>query len=137
MSTVDPATTYTISDFIEAGASVTMTYSHLAFIETVDTIEFPIKNVLDDYLVELGNLAITVNLSDSEYHKYLYKPKLLANAIYGNPEVYFVIMALNNVCNVKDFAFRKIKMLKKTDLSTFLTKIYNAESAGITKYNNS
>ena len=136
MST-DMRLTTTITDFIIAGkSSDILSYSKLSFIEVREGIEFPVTNILKDYLYEFKQKAIKVTLSESEQYRYKYRPKILANDVYGNSELYFVIMALNNVCNIKEFDFTAIYMLKVEDMEDYISKIYNSEKANILRYNN-
>lgn len=133
-----PKDTYTIEEFVEIGDAVTLSYNNLSYLETLSsgTIDAPIFNVIDDYLPELKNLSVTVNFSDAEYAKYIYKPKLLAQDIYNNTELYFIILAINGICDVKDFDKKKFKLIKPTDLNEVITYIYNANMELINLYNN-
>ena len=134
---INPKNTYTVENFIDAGASITLTYNNLSFIESINngTIQCPIFNVIDDYMYELKRLAVDIEFSDSEYQKYIYKPKLLAHDIYKNPELFFVILLINGICDVKEFNKRKIKLISPTNLNEALTYIYNAEKNMIERYN--
>ena len=85
-------------------------------------------NIIYDYLPELNERTVTLTMTDNEFIKYRYKPKLLAYDLYGSTEVYFVIMALNGMCNIKDFNKKKLKLLYKSDLIELLNEIYSAES---------
>lgn len=129
-------TTYTIEQFINSNSNTTVSYEKLSLIEKMDTVYTITYNLLNDYKEELDDLAITITLSDDELAKYMYKPKLLAYDIYGSTELYFVILFLNNLCNVKEFTNRKIKMLTKENLYNVLSAIYNTESNNIRKNRN-
>lgn len=128
--------TYTIEQFIKANSNVTINYEKLSLIEKMNNIETVTYNLLNDYVDELDSLSVNVVLSDLDYLKYAFKPKLLAYDIYGSVELYFIILFLNNICDVKDFRNKKIKMLKKDDLNTVLSVIYNAEISTIKKNRN-
>lgn len=133
----DPRLTYKISDFIESGKTVTYTYNNFSFIETMNNMKYPVYNIINDYLYELKKASINVELNDEEQYKYFYRPKLLANDIYGNPELYFVILAINGMANMKEFNKQVIKMIKIDDMQLFLSQIYNSEKKSIMIYNNS
>lgn len=131
-----PETTYTVEQFIDAGAAVTLTYQNLSFAENInDTLVAPIFNVIDDYLPELKTLCMTIEFTDEEFLKYAYKPKLLAYDIYKNTELFFVIMALNGICDIREFNKKKIKMLTVNQMNELLTFIYNANKKAIDIYN--
>jgi len=127
--------TSTLEQFIEAGSAVTISYANLSMLDETGDIKIPIYNVVSDYLFELLGKSTTVVLNDQEFWKYKYKPKLLAVDIYGNAELYFVILMLNNMCSVKEFDIKRIKMLSKKDMSDLLGLIYSSEMDFLAQYN--
>lgn len=130
MANSDPAKTYKVEDFIDMQENDSFTYATMAlYMQSIvdKTVVYSSDNVLYDYLEEIKAKAIDYTFTDSEYVKYKYRPKLLAYDIYGSTELYFVILAINNTCNIKDFNKRKIKMLYKSDMSDLLNAIVSAE----------
>ena len=77
-----------------------------------------------------------LKLTQDQQFTYHYKPKLLCYDIYGNPELYFIILLINDMADVKEFTKPTVKMLRKSDMSELLTLIYNAEKKAIANYNN-
>lgn len=131
-----PQNTYSLEDFITSGANVSITYDKLSFKERLTNgTEISILNVVNDYLPEIKELCSHVTLTNAEYQKYKYKPKLLCYDVYGNPEIYFVIMLLNGIIDVKEFDMQSFKMLKVDRMNTVLSYIYNAEKTYISNYN--
>lgn len=126
MADKKPHETYTLEEFVESGVSDLITYSNFSLLETISQIDIPTENLIFDYMDELQRVAVTVRLTDRELQKYKYKPKLLSYDIYGTTEAYFVIMALNNIIDVRDFSMNRIKMLKSETMKTLLGYIYNA-----------
>lgn len=124
---MNPANTHTIQDFISIGSSVDITNYKTSILERIGNIEYPVHNILNDYLDELNQLAVTVTLTDAEFKRFQFEPKLLSYHIYGYTDFYFILMILNNICDVKDFNFRRVKVLKKQDLN-IINRIINAES---------
>ena len=133
----NPKDTTTLEEFVEAGAGVTISYANLSMEDTFFNTKIPIYNVISDYMPELIIHAVTVELSTDEYIKYKYKPKLLASYLYGNPELYFVILLLNNMCSVKEFDKQKLQLLSKSDMATLLSDIYNSEKEFLARFNDS
>lgn len=130
MANSDSAKTYKVEDFIDMQENDSFTYATMAlYMQSIvdKTIVYSSDNVLYDYLEEIKSKAVDYTFSDSEYMKYKYRPKLLAYDIYGSTELYFVILAMNNTCNIKDFNKRTIKMLYKSDMSDLLNAIVSAE----------
>ena len=58
------------------------------------TVEGSILNVINDYMDELKQLAVNVQFDKNQYFKYRFKPKLLCHDVYGNPELYYIILLL-------------------------------------------
>lgn len=127
-----PEKTATVEEFIEAGGSDDITYYNFSILEKYKgnndiTVEYVMSNIIYDYMDEIMEKAVDLELSDDDFVKYKYKPKLLAYDIYKTTEVYFVILAMNGMCSIKDFTKKKLKMLYTGDLITLLNQIYNAE----------
>ena len=59
----------------------------------------------------------------------------LSSYVYGNPELYYIILLMNYTADVKEFDFKKIKMLNTTAMNTLMSYIYNAEKSQIDRYN--
>ena len=78
--------------------------------------------------------AYTTRLTDNEFQRYKYKPKLLAADLYGNPEVYYIILILNDMMEEGEFDSRIIKLLSRSDMQKYLTSIYNSEYMNLSKY---
>lgn len=129
-------TTYSIESFITAGKGITISYNNLSYIETISNgTRVPFLNVIQDYMDELKSLAMTIEMNDEEYRKYTYKPKLLANDIYGNSELYFIILLINGICDVKEFTKKKLILIPKSSIEKALTMIYNSEKQALDSYN--
>lgn len=134
---MDLSTTYTIEQFISMGSSEKLSYENFSLFEKDENGNpFLTYNVLNDYLDELNQLADTVLLDNKSYNKYKYKPKLFCYDIYGSQELYFVLLALNGMCSIKEFDAKKIKAIRANILSDALSYIYNAEKNNITKNRN-
>lgn len=132
---IDPTTTNSIEKFINCKTSEDISYNTLCFIEHLEGMNLPIKNVLDDYLADIEYAYQDVYLNDSDYRRYKYRPKLLCYDFYGNPELAFIIMRINGIYNVKDFTKRNIKMLTKKAMSILVQSIYTAEKDTLNAYN--
>lgn len=131
-----PQDTTTIEEFIESGKNVTITYFNLSFADMMTNGTWvSVLNVINDYMTELKNACVNVELTYEQQLAYHYKPKLLCYDVYGNPELYFIILLLNDMADVKEFTKTTVKMLKKDHMSTLLSYIYNAEKQAISNYN--
>ena len=131
----NPEKSYTVEQFITFKDDDTASYNNLSFRDKYDNIIYPIKNIIDDYIDELNELLVDVVMSESEFLKYRYRPKLLAFDIYGNAELDFLILAMNGMCNMKEFDSKNIKLIKNKDLDSFITSIFNANKDDLDIYN--
>ena len=132
-----PQETTTIEEFVESGSGITITYPNLSFTEIMsNNTQVSVHNVISDYLQELRNACVNVSLTQDQQFMYFYKPKLLCYDVYGNPELYFIILLINDMADVKEFTKPVVKMLRKSHMSELLTLIYNAEKKAIDNYNN-
>ena len=132
---LDPTTTSTVQQFISAQTNEDISYEALSFIEQIEGINLPIKNVVEDYLEDLEDAYVEIELSDEDFRRYKYKPKILCYDIYGAPELYFIVMRMNGIYSMKDFTKRKLKLLKPAAMTTLVRSIYAAEKEVIDAYN--
>ena len=127
-----PEKTATVEEFISMGDTDDITYAKFSILVKCigenSIVQYAQDNIIYDYLDELKQDAVEYELTDDEYVKYRYKPKLLAYDLYGSTEIYFVIMALNGMCNIKDFNKRKLKLLYRSRMMELLNEIYSAEA---------
>lgn len=139
MATTSPKYTSSLDDFVDARTSSNTSYQTLSLVELINEdshlIEFPAYNVLNDYYDELKDAAVVINLSDEEYFKYRFRPKLLAYDLYNNTELGFIILILNELMSVKEFDLRQIKLISRSGLAAILTNIKSAEASFIETYN--
>lgn len=122
-----PYKSYTIEEFIQYQGVSKLNYEDYCLHEKESFLNIISYNILDDYLDELKLISKTIELSDTEYIKYLYKPRILAYDIYGDPELFFIILKLNNLCSSKEFNLKKLKLIPKDTLLEVLSIIYNSE----------
>ena len=136
MATFKTSTTYTLDQFIQAGRMTTVSYNRFSYREAISNGTIvSILNVINDYMDEIQENAVNVDLNREQYRKYRMKPKLLCFDVYGNTEVYWVIMLMNGIIDVKEFDMKVLKMLRVDDMETLLTNIYNAEYKWMNQYN--
>lgn len=139
-----PAETYTIDQFIACQSDTEMSYNNLSFIDSIEysfmnqKINYATYNALSDYFDEIRDeYCIQVALSDNDLMKYMYRPKLLCHNIYGNGELAFIILLINDMYSVKQFTKTKLLLPTKANMSQICKYLFNANKTAITNYNNS
>lgn len=129
----DPQYTYTLKQFIKLADSDKITYQKFSILNrslTNPNLIYSIDNLLYTYMDDIKKRRKRVSVSSEEKIKYIYRPKLLSYDIYGSLELYFVLLAMNGMCNAKEFDLidNIFYALPPTDLSDIMTSIKNAEN---------
>ena len=134
-----PSDTHTISEFIKVGNQnkAKIGYPDLSYIEKRDGMEYIVKNTINDYLWEFKRYAKTVVLTSDEVLNYRYNPKKLAFDIYGSTRLYYIILLMNDMCDVHQFNLKNksLLLLTPTQLSSYLSSVYKADMTSISKFN--
>lgn len=124
-----------LDDFVAYGKTLTISYQNLSLTEIFNDIKFPMFNIIQDYIEELKDEAITITFTDKEYYKYKYKPRLLSAYLYGSTEFFSIILQLNDIASEKEFTKKSIKLIPADTMKSLLEKIYIAEQNYLTSYN--
>lgn len=136
MASTKTDTTYTVEQFIRLGRSNKVTFDGFSYKDLVSNgTEVAILNSVDDYMDELRDVIVKVKFTPTEYRRYRYKPKLLCHDVYGNTEVYFVILLLNGIIDIKEFDMDVVKMISVESMESLLSAIFNAENKWMKLYN--
>ena len=83
-------------------------------------------NLVNKYMPEIRGLKLKVTLSNDEYAKYKFNPKLLSYDIYGTTELWFLILEANELHSVTQFDSKTIYLFR-TDIVDKLARILNLE----------
>jgi len=127
-----------IQQFISNKPTIGTDYQNMSLVEERGNIQFPVVNLItDDYFDEFKKASVRVELTEDEILKYKYSPKLLSYDIYDNAELYYIILRLNDLYNVKDFNLGKkyLYLIPKAKLKEYLSDIYTQENANAKTFN--
>lgn len=127
-----------IQQFINNKPTIGTDYQNMSLVEERGNIQFPVVNLItDDYFDEFKKASVRVELTEDEILKYKYRPKLLAYDIYDNAELYYIILRLNDLYNVKDFNLGKkyLYLIPKAKLKDYLSDVYTQENANAKTFN--
>ena len=131
-----PENTTTIDELIQSGDNVTISYFNTSFIDQMSNGTWvSTLNEVSDYIDELKNASILIKLTPEQQQKYFYKPKLLCYDVYNNTELYFVILLINDMADVKEFTKPVLRMLRRDHMIQLMSNIYNAEYTSMQVYN--
>lgn len=124
--------TSTIKAMIQNGKEEKMTSNQLS-LKTVITNSSGQKfvvnlfNLFEKYYDILLDNTVTVVLTEDEYLKYRFKPKLLSKDLYGSKDLYYLLIRLNNIYTVIEFDFKEVKVFN-TNIVSLLNEIMVLES---------
>ena len=128
--------TDTLDQYIACQSDTSFCYNNLSFIDRNGNIDYNTYNVVRDYIDELRDeYCKTVILTDEQVFKYKYKPKLLCFDIYGNGELAFLILLINDMYNAKQFTKNKLLMPTEAVMAEITKYIYNSNKNSIADYN--
>ena len=87
--TIGNAAAHTLSEFIQMGSGDgAYSYLDLSFWEERNNFEFIIKNLLDDYIYDMLDMSVLVDLSSTDVETYKYNPKLMSYNLYDTTKLY-------------------------------------------------
>jgi len=132
----NPDITYTLNEFINSKPTSEITYDLLSIYQLIGDTYLITHNVLCDYKKEIFSLSKMVILDEEQYIKYEQSPAILAHDIYGSTELDYIILFLNNICDMKDFNKKKIRMMHADVLAEMLSDIYKNNQTILTKLRN-
>lgn len=84
------------------------------------------ENLIVKYMPELKNIKTKVTLSNPEYAKYKFNPKVLSYDIYGTTELWFLILEANELHSITEFNSNVI-YLYNPEIIDKLIRILNLE----------
>lgn len=73
--------------------------------------------VYEKYYDILLDHVVTVKLTDTEYFNYRYQPKKLAMDLYGNKDLYFLLLRVNYIYSIINFDFKELKVFDSSIIS--------------------
>jgi hypothetical protein len=74
-------------------------------------------NLYEKYYEILLDDVVTATLSEEEYNKYRFNPRLLSFDLYGTQELHYMLLRLNHVYSVINFDFTEVRVFKPTIIS--------------------
>ena len=122
----------TIQDIISAGKELKMCNRELSLKSVL------VNSADEKYIVNMSNLfekyyeillenTVIVVLTDEEYLKYRFKPKVLSYDLYGTKELHYMLLRLNYVYSVINFDFKELRVFN-TNILSLLNEIMILEN---------
>lgn len=86
-------------------------------------------NLYEKYYEILLDHVVIATLTEAEYRRYRFQPKLLSFDLYGTKELHYMLLRLNHVYSVINFDFNEVRVFKPTVLN-LLNEIMVVEAEG-------
>ena len=94
----------------------------------VSDIKIPFDLLVNKYNDYLSTEVINFLLTDEEERKYRYAPKRLSTDIYGTPEYWSLLLFINEVHSIVDFAPSQIvKIIDPSAINELINEIFILE----------
>lgn len=124
--------TSSISELILAGKKENFTPDKLHLKQVInsgdDYIIINLYSIIDRYIEELKSLLVSVEMTEEEYDRYRYNPKLLCVELYDNIDLTPLILRMNNMLSVLEFDKKELKLFKSSIIE-YLNEIINLEKS--------
>jgi hypothetical protein len=122
----------TIQDVISAGKELKLCNRELSLKSVLtnsndEKFIINITNVFEQYYEILLENTVIVTLTDEEYLKYRFKPKVLSFDLYGTIELHYLLLRLNHVYSVINFDFTELRVFN-TNIIDLLNEILVLEN---------
>ena len=83
--------------------------------------------LFEKYYELLTDYAVTVTLTEEEYFRYRFKPRLLSKDLYGTYNLHFLLLKLNHITSVINFDFETLRVFRP-EIISLLNEIQVLES---------
>lgn len=122
----------TLTDFVRYGKTSSFSIPNVSFLTKVDNIVFLDELAYVKYNDLILDNSVMLDLTTQEYNKYRLEPKKLSYDIYGTPNLYHLILYLNNVSEF-EFDLKRIRLLNYSSVNDVLKLILAHEEDNINK----
>lgn len=131
-----PEDTITLEEYIDCKSDYDMSYHNTSFVDKYDGKEYDVYNITSDYIDELRSdeYSVLITLTEAQYSKYKYRPKLLCFDLYGSTELHFIILLINDMYSCKQFTKRKIRLPSVVMMENLTTQLLNASKQIMDEY---
>lgn len=109
----EPEKKSTIDEFIKSGKKLSLSHEGLLFkYQMTDDMILPMKGLISKYIDALSNYIISYEMTDDEYDRWRYNPKMVSRELYGTPELWSELLLINKMTSCVQFNKKTIKLFK-------------------------
>lgn len=124
--------TKTIDEFVSQSINNSIEFQNSSYFEVVDSeiISEEYNIFRDRYYGLIINYTESYTMSDSDFIKYKYRPKLLSADLYNSIDYWYILLMVNNMSSILEFTKKNIKVLT-TDGIAYIKSICKKEESTI------
>lgn len=131
----NPLQTSTIPDLISFGKSLDLSHAKLHtrssfFAEDDARIIINYTSILDKYYELIKKNTTIIEMNENEFDKYRFQPKRFCMDFYNTPELWSLLLRINNITSATQFDMKKIKVFT-SDIFDVLNEILILEENAI------
>ena len=125
----------TLTDFVRYGNTSTYSVPLTTFLRRVDEFLLLDSFTYEKYHKLLFGLSSFVELTDEELSIYRFKPDFISYRLYGTPNLWYLVLFMNNLERACNLNMNERIVLPPTSLS-ILSQIYSTEKEELDNKNN-
>lgn len=114
---------HTLDELIDAGRDNTYNIKDCSYLVTIGDSVLAIDSIFNKYIDFIKDASVKLTLTDDELFKYKYNPKRLSLDLYKTPELWYLLLKLNNISHEMDFTKKNINIIHPNNIS-LLNKIF-------------
>lgn len=126
----EPEKVPTLDEFIRTGKRLSLSHeNNMLKYKLNDHTVIPMRGLLHKYHNALQRYVIQHTMTDAEFARWKYQPKLLCRELYGTPELWADILFLNDMTSCVEFTKRGIKVYSTLiiDAISEILMLYNKD----------
>lgn len=102
----------TIDDFVRIGKTNSVQFQNSSYFKEIDGQILEDYNIFRDrYYKKLMSYTEMMTMTDDEFRKYKYRPKVLSAQLYETVDYWYILLIINGMYSCMDFNKRKIRVL--------------------------
>lgn len=113
-----------------------LSFQEVLKIKSDQAIKINQLNVYNSYMYHMKNKCVTVKFNSDQAKKYAYKPKRMAYELYGNTDLYTLILRVNYMHSVSDFTEERLLegiVIPTASITDFLDEVLIKEKNPINR----
>lgn len=113
----------TIDKYVQKGQELGASHERLQFKTRLNNgVIIPYRGIVNKYNGAFKNRIRTLTMTDAQFRRYQYSPKLFCYERYGTPELWSELLFINHMTSVMEFNKQTIKVFT-TNISDYISEL--------------